>query len=72
VQVKSEVHKLAGSASVLGASKLRILLNKIETKLSENDLVSAAMLIEVVPSVWQSTLEDAEHRKTESEVGPKK
>lgn len=60
-QLKSEVHKLAGSASILGASKLRMLLNDIEMKLSDNDLDAAAELIKSVPSRWQSTLDKLTH-----------
>ena len=60
-QLKSEVHKLAGSASILGASKLRMLLNSVEMKLSDNDLDAAAELIKLILSHWQSTLDKSTH-----------
>ncbi len=55
-QVKAEVHKFAGSASILGAAKLRHLLIDIEMKISENDLSSAAELLVSVASVWENTV----------------
>lgn len=55
-QVKAGVHKLAGSASILGATKLRHLLSDIEMKVSENDLAAATRLMASVASVWEKTL----------------
>ena len=59
VQLKSEVHNLAGSAGLLGAAKLARLLQNLEARLSEEDFTAAGGLIEQVVECWN---ENRDHR----------
>ena len=55
VALRSEVHKLAGSAFTLGASRLGVLLRRIEELLDANDQNAARELIGSVPECWTKT-----------------
>ena len=55
VILKQEVHKLAGSASILGASRLRQLLNSIETCLDNQEMENSKELSAQVSACWQET-----------------
>lgn len=54
-ELKSHVHKLAGSASMLGATKLRELFHQIEARLTEDDLTAATELLRAAPACWRAT-----------------
>lgn len=57
--LRSEVHKLAGSASTLGASRLGELLRRIEVQLDAGNRITARNLIRLVPDCWSKTKSDA-------------
>ncbi|MBT8411546.1 MAG: PAS domain S-box protein [Octadecabacter sp.] len=56
--LRSEVHKLAGSAFTLGASRLGQLLRRIEEELDASDEHVARDLIGLVPGCWSKTNSD--------------
>lgn len=56
--LRPDVHKLAGSASTLGASRLGVLLRRIEEQLDVNDHHAARELIGLVPECWTKTCSD--------------
>ena len=52
-----DVHKLAGSASVLQAEHLRAALQRLETDLRQNRATAAVSEASKIPALWQSVAE---------------
>ena len=58
-QTTADAHKLAGSASILGAVKLRSLLHQIEAHLKQDELDTAMSLAQSVEPCWAATKAEA-------------
>jgi len=59
IELRAEVHKLAGSAFTLGAAKLGALLRDIEQHLDADAPAAAAQAMSQVAPCWQATRHEA-------------